>query len=89
MKMRGKAEEFFLPVGRIACKGGTVVKSRLRSIALAVALIAGQAITASGQGAEIGTPAPEIGGGAWINSSPLTLDRLRGRVVLVEFWTYG
>jgi hypothetical protein len=37
-----------------------------------------------------GTPAPGIaGGGAWINSAPLTLSGLRGRVVLVEFWTYG
>ncbi len=25
----------------------------------------------------------------WINSEPLTLAGLRGRVVLVEFWTYG
>lgn len=33
--------------------------------------------------------APELlGGQAWINSEPLTLARLRGKVVLVEFWTY-
>lgn len=25
----------------------------------------------------------------WINSGPLTLAELRGRVVLIEFWTYG
>ena len=25
----------------------------------------------------------------WINSEPLTLEKLRGQVVLVEFWTYG
>ena len=25
----------------------------------------------------------------WLNSPPLTLERLRGQVVLVEFWTYG
>lgn len=29
------------------------------------------------------------GGGAWLNSAPLTLAELRGRVVLVQFWTYG
>jgi len=37
-------------------------------------------------------PAPEIGGAPasdWINSPPLTLAGLRGRAVLVEFWTYG
>lgn len=36
-----------------------------------------------------GQPAPEISGGPWINSERLTLDGLKGRVVLVEFWTYG
>jgi hypothetical protein len=36
-----------------------------------------------------GAPAPEIAGGPWINSTPLTLAGLRGRVVAVEFWTYG
>jgi hypothetical protein len=37
----------------------------------------------------VGTPAPEITGAPWINSAPLTMAGLRGRVVLVEFWTYG
>ena len=27
--------------------------------------------------------------GAWINSAPLTLQQLRGKVVLVDFWTYS
>jgi len=33
--------------------------------------------------------APEIASGAWINSEPLTLQGLRGRVVLIQFWTFG
>jgi hypothetical protein len=37
----------------------------------------------------VGQPAPEITGGPWINSEPLSLAGLRGRVVMVEFWTYG
>jgi thiol-disulfide isomerase/thioredoxin len=37
----------------------------------------------------IGKPAPEISQGAWINSNPLTMSRLRGKVVLLEFWTFG
>jgi hypothetical protein len=41
------------------------------------------------RGARIGQTAPEITGGPWINSGPLSLSGLRGRVVLVEFWTYG
>ncbi|MGI8846303.1 MAG: cytochrome c biogenesis protein DipZ [Thermoleophilaceae bacterium] len=28
------------------------------------------------------------GGGAWLNSKPLTKTGLRGRVVLIDFWTY-
>ena len=37
----------------------------------------------------IGSPAPEIAGGPWINSRPLALNDLKVRVVLIEFWTYG
>lgn len=33
--------------------------------------------------------APEfIPGGEWINSPPLTMKELRGKVVLIDFWTY-
>jgi thiol-disulfide isomerase/thioredoxin len=34
-------------------------------------------------------PAPQIASGEWINSEPLKLETLRGRVVLVDFWTFG
>jgi thiol-disulfide isomerase/thioredoxin len=35
-------------------------------------------------------PAPELAGIAeWLNSGPLTIAGLRGRVVLVDFWTYS
>ena len=33
--------------------------------------------------------APELASGEWINSEPLKLKDLRGRVVLIEFWTFG
>jgi hypothetical protein len=45
---------------------------------------AGQAVAT-----RVGQPAPEITGGPWINSEPLTMEKLRGRVVAVEFWTFG
>ena len=35
-------------------------------------------------------PAPDFIGGPWINTAPPpTLDSLHGKVVLVEFWTFG
>lgn len=35
-------------------------------------------------------PAPEITGiSAWINSTPLTIKQLHGKVVLIDFWTYS
>ncbi|MFQ5846713.1 MAG: hypothetical protein ACE5IQ_03455 [Candidatus Methylomirabilales bacterium] len=37
----------------------------------------------------IGRAAPELTNTVWINSSPVRLADLRGRVILLEFWTYG
>jgi thiol-disulfide isomerase/thioredoxin len=40
--------------------------------------------------AEDAVPAPELAGVAeWLNTPPLTMSGLRGRVVLVDFWTYS
>jgi len=36
-----------------------------------------------------GAAAPDVAGDHWINSKALTIGELKGRVVLVEFWTYG
>lgn len=57
--------------------------------ALVGAVVAGGAAAASAQALRIGATAPEVAGERWINSAPLTTAGLRGRVVLVEFWTYG
>lgn len=35
-----------------------------------------------------GPVAPDIVSAAWLNSAPLSTDELRGKVVLVEFWTF-
>ena len=56
---------------------------------LAAAALVGEPAPAGAQrGARVGQPAPEVTGGPWINSEPLSMEKLRGRVVLVEFWTY-
>lgn len=33
--------------------------------------------------------APAIHGDVWLNSAPLTARQMQGKVVLVEFWTFG
>lgn len=33
--------------------------------------------------------APELSNGVWINSEPLALKSLHGRVVLIDFWTFA
>jgi hypothetical protein len=53
---------------------------------VAAGLASGSAV---GQASRVGAPAPEVAGERWINSGPLTTPGLRGRVVLVEFWTFG
>ena len=49
-----------------------------------------QAVPTATSGRPAGSQlAPEIVGiESWINSEPLTLERLRGQVVLIDFWTY-
>jgi hypothetical protein len=71
---------------------GAVIGCAIGLVALGAAVMAGalRPPDAEGQrGPRTGQPAPEIAGGPWINSEPLSLASLRGRVVLVEFWTYG
>jgi hypothetical protein len=60
-----------------------------RTLIAAAALAALVANGAHAQALRIGAPAPDLAGGPWINSTPLTIEALRGRVVLVDFWTYG
>jgi hypothetical protein len=60
-----------------------------RTLIAAVALAALVANGAYAQALRIGAAAPDFAGGPWINSTPLTIEALRGRVILVDFWTYG
>lgn len=60
------------------------MKTAIRSLIAAAALVAaGAGVHASA------APAPEFAGiDNWINSAPLSMQQLRGKVVLVDFWTY-
>ena len=71
----------------------TLIDSRrrfLRNLALAIAVpeLSGVAGIASAAGDE--GPMPDLDGAVeWLNSDPLSGKALRGKVVLVNFWTYS
>jgi hypothetical protein len=56
---------------------------------LVTAVALGSATWTRAELAAPGRPAPEFATGPWINSDPLTMSGLRGRVVLIDFWTFG
>jgi thiol-disulfide isomerase/thioredoxin len=59
-----------------------MLKTLVASAALAAA--AAHAVTLASP-----VPVPEFSGiDKWLNSPPLTMQQLRGKVVLVDFWTY-
>lgn len=54
---------------------------------LALALLPAAGLPAAA--VEPDAPAPAIEAGVWLNSEPLGPEDLRGKVVLVEFWTFA
>ena len=70
-------------------RGKILLSAAVTVLALMVATLGLTRLGAAQGGVRVGQPAPEITGGPWINSQPLSLEKLRGRVVFVEFWTYG
>jgi hypothetical protein len=65
-------------------RGRVVLAALLLAAGLALAPAPGHAWAL-----RVGEQAPEITGERWINSPPLSMAGLRGRVVFVEFWTFG
>jgi hypothetical protein len=58
------------------------------SFAAGVLLAAG--VAAAQQPASMRVAAPELNGVTeWINTKPLQLAQLRGKVVVLHFWTFG
>jgi thiol-disulfide isomerase/thioredoxin len=61
----------------------------LRRLILAVLLSAGVAWAQHPDDVFVGQKAPELKeGDAWLNSPPLKLEQLRGKVVLIDFWAW-
>ena len=52
-------------------------------------LLAGIILTWAVVNAGVGMKAPDITNETWLNSTPLHLSDLKGKVVMVEFWTFG
>ena len=67
-------------------KGVTTRTVGLFGILVVVAAVALFRQPAQGR---VGIPAPEIASQVWLNSEPKRMADLRGKVVLVEFWTFG
>lgn len=66
-----------------------VVVGLLLAAAVVAGLVSGQFTVGTGNLSNDG-PAPNfVGIAAWINSGPLNITSLRGKVVLVDFWTYS
>ena len=58
-------------------------------LALALLLTTAVARAQHPDDAFVGQKAPELkAGDAWINTAPLKLEQLRGKVVLIEFWAW-
>lgn len=57
-------------------------------VAVAVLLFAAFGWAQHPDDAFVGQKAPDISGELWINSTPLKIADLRGKVVLVDFWAF-
>ena len=60
-----------------------LVSASIALATLALLIVPGQARSASDH---VGKPAIEINAGTWLNTQPLKLSALKGKVVVVEFW---
>ena len=61
----------------------------LRRLVFALLISTGVARAQHPDDVFVGQKAPELkDGDAWINSSPLKLEQLRGKVVLIDFWAW-
>ena len=79
-----------MPLRHIAGTAALIVSSLASSAIPAVSAEAPRNLTAPFEVAAAQNTAPDfVGITKWFNSAPLDMASLRGKVVLVDFWTYG
>ena len=83
-------------LGRLGRGGEKGNKLKRLSLAFALAGALGFALMRTGAGAQqpmsVVRAAPELVGGAWMNTpknKPIRLAERKGKVTVVEFWTFG
>ena len=65
------------------------IKKKFAALLRIIGVISFAGVLCSPANAGVGMPAPEFSGQSWLNSAPLALAELKGKVILVEFWTFG
>jgi hypothetical protein len=71
-------------------QGIDVVRRRIAGAVAFTGLAGAAGLAKAAKALAPGTGMPSLGAAdAWLNSTPLTPDALRGKVVLVQFWTYS
>jgi peroxiredoxin len=76
------------------------IRSKVGTTVLATACLLGLALASHAEDEKTAEPQPTladaqraapnfVGISSWLNSGPLSIADLRGKVVLVDFWTYG
>lgn len=87
-----------MAIGKIKGMNGTQEYKRViqiqvgvpvRWLGIVIAVLLAGSITLPPADAMVGKPASDITCATWLNSAPLRMVDLHGKVVMVEFWTFG
>lgn len=60
-----------------------------RWLGIVIGVVLAGLVSLGSVNAMVGKPAPDIANEIWLNSAPLRMADLKGKVVMVEFWTFG
>jgi len=60
-----------------------------RWLGIVIGVVLAALVSLESANAIVGKPAPDIVNEVWLNSAPLRMAELKGKVVMVEFWTFG